>query len=257
MPIASAPASARYAVTWPGPQPTSTTGPPSACTATRSSSHVSKGCCPRSSSTRWSAYVVATASYDDRTRSSRAAPPAARTDSRSTAGAASATKPSVTVTSPSRCTHRLSCWPRCRGSSRTSGSGRAARSARTSSTSPRSAKRVQPVGARPQLPGRLRAAEQQHGHQRPLGVVQLEHLGEQLVVLQGASPLVGPHDADQLSVLEPAQGRLDRRLVVVDDRIAAARLVAARAHGRRASSGTTPGRSPASRGARRGRAAPP
>ena len=90
---------------------------------------------------------------------------------------------------------------------------------------------VQPIGAGPQLAGRLRTAQQQHGHQRLLGVVQLQDLGEQLVVLEGAPALVGPHDAHQLPVLEPAQGRLDRRLVVVDDRVAAAGLVAAGADG--------------------------
>ena len=90
---------------------------------------------------------------------------------------------------------------------------------------------VQPVGAGPQLAGRLRTAQQQHGHERLLGVVQLQHLGEQLVVLQRPPALVGPHDAHQLPVLEPAQGRLDGRLVVVDDRVTAARLVAAGADG--------------------------
>ena len=73
---------------------------------------------------------AATASYDERTRSSRASPPAASTDSRSTAGPAAGAASSLTATSPSRCTQRLSCWPRWRGSSRTSGSGRAARPAR-------------------------------------------------------------------------------------------------------------------------------
>ena len=66
IPVASAPRSARYAVTCPGPEPTSTTGCPAAWATTRSSSQVSNGSCS-SSSTRWSAYAVATASYDERT----------------------------------------------------------------------------------------------------------------------------------------------------------------------------------------------
>ena len=54
IPVASAPPSARYAVTCPGPEPTSTTGCPAAWASTRSSSQVSNGS-PCSSSTRWSA----------------------------------------------------------------------------------------------------------------------------------------------------------------------------------------------------------
>ena len=53
---------------------------------------------------------------------------------------------------------------------------------------------------------------------------------EELVVLQRPPPGVGPHDAHQPAVLESAQRRLDGRLVVVDDRVAAAGLVAAGAH---------------------------
>ena len=55
---------------------------------------------------------------------------------------------------------------------------------------------------------------------------EVEHLVEDLVVLQGAPPGVGPHDAEQPPVLEPAADLLDGVLVVVGDRLAAAGLVA-------------------------------
>ena len=86
--------------------------------------------------------------------------------------------------------------------------------------------RVQPVGAGAQLPRRLRAAQQQHGDQRPLVGLEGESLVEQLVVLQRARAAVGPHDPDQATLLEAAQRLGQQRLVVVDDRVPAAGLVA-------------------------------
>ena len=86
--------------------------------------------------------------------------------------------------------------------------------------------RVQPVGTGAQLPRRLRAAQQQHGDQRPLVGLEGEPLVEQLVVLQRARAAVGPHDPDQATLLEAAQRLGQQRLVVVDDRVPAAGLVA-------------------------------
>ena len=61
---------------------------------------------------------------------------------------------------------------------------------------------------------------------RALVVRQLQGLGERLVVLQRAATAVGPHDAQQAAVLQAAGGLLDRLLVQVHHRIAAAGLVA-------------------------------
>ena len=86
--------------------------------------------------------------------------------------------------------------------------------------------RVQPLGAGAQLAGRLRAPEQQHGEQRPLVGLEPEPLVEDLVVLQRPPPGVGPHDPQQSALLERPRGLLDGLLVVVDDRLAVAGLVA-------------------------------
>ena len=129
--------SARYAVTCPGPEPTSTTGRPPAWASTRSSSQVSNGS-PASSSTRWSAYAVATASYDERTRASRTSAPSAITDvpvDRRRGDAARPAPGPVRGDAPSA-------GPAARAAARARAPGARARSAirrRHASTSPRSA----------------------------------------------------------------------------------------------------------------------
>src|SRR4051794_14690171 len=88
--------------------------------------------------------------------------------------------------------------------------------------------RVQPVGAGAQLTGRLRPTEQQHRQERPLVGLEAEPLVEGLVVLQRPPAGVGPHDAQQIPLLERSRDVLDGLLVVVHDGLAAARLVARR-----------------------------
>ena len=59
--------------------------------------------------------------------------------------------------------------------------------------------------------------------------LEVEELGQRLVVLQRPPTRVRPDDPDQAAVLETAGDPLDLLLVVVGDRVAAARLVARRA----------------------------
>ena len=75
-------------------------------------------------------------------------------------------------------------------------------------------------------PRRLRAPEQQHREERSFVRVELELLVEDLVVLQRPPPDVGPDDPQQSPLLERPRGPLDGVLVVVDDGIPVARLVA-------------------------------
>jgi hypothetical protein len=91
--------------------------------------------------------------------------------------------------------------------------------------------RMQPRGPAPQLTGGLRPTQQQHGQHRQLGLADPEVLLEALVELHHPGTRTGPHRPDQLAVPELLQRRLQQRVVVVGDRIAAARLVARGAQG--------------------------
>ena len=104
-------------------------------------------------------------------------------------------------------------------------------------------------------PGACAPAEQQHREQRPLVGVEPEPLVEDLVVLQRPPPGVGPHDPQQPALLERPRGPLDRLLVEVDDGLAIARLVAGGSAARWPSAGTTPAPSSASPAGCRGCAA--
>ena len=164
MPVASAPTSARNAVTWPGPQPTSTTGPPSAWAPPGRAAR-SRTAAPSSSSTS----VLGVRRGDGVVR--RAHPgvarsaPAASTASRSTAGAAARLPPTgdrPEQVHPARVLlaraalelahQRLGGRPSAPGRPRPR----------------RGRRRGAAVGPGPQLAGRLRAAQQQHREQGAL-----------------------------------------------------------------------------------------
>jgi len=85
---------------------------------------------------------------------------------------------------------------------------------------------VQPFGAGAQLAGRLRTPEQQDGQECPLVRLEPEVLVEDLVVLQRPTPRVRPHDPQQPLLLQRPRGLHHGLLVVVDDGLPAAALVA-------------------------------
>ena len=85
---------------------------------------------------------------------------------------------------------------------------------------------VQSLGAGPQLARCLRTSQQQHGDDRALVGLERQPLVEDLVVLQCPPAGVGPHDPQQAAVLQRPRDPRDGLLVVVDDRLPAARLVA-------------------------------
>lgn len=90
---------------------------------------------------------------------------------------------------------------------------------------------VQPFGARLQLAGGLRTAQQQHGHQGPLVGVEPERVGQQLVVLQRPRPLARPDDPQQPALLEFARGRLQLGIRIIRHRLPTGRLIARRPQG--------------------------
>ena len=85
--------------------------------------------------------------------------------------------------------------------------------------------RMKPFGAGAQLTRRLRAPQEQHRQERSLVGTEPEPLIEDLVILQGPPPGVGPHDPQQASLLERPRGLLDGLLVEVDHWVPVARLV--------------------------------
>ena len=101
---------------------------------------------------------------------------------------------------------------------------------------------VQPLGARLERAGGLRPAQQQHGEQGPLVRREPVSLRERLDVLHHATARALPGERDKFLVLKRPQRPMHQFLVVVDDRLAAAGLVACDAHRVDASSDTTPGR---------------
>ncbi len=91
--------------------------------------------------------------------------------------------------------------------------------------------RVQALGARLQLTRGLRPAQQQDGDHGQLLRRERQFLLEQLVVLHRPRARAGPHQPQQVSVLQRSRGVLDGAFVVVDDRVAAVALVAREAQG--------------------------
>ena len=89
---------------------------------------------------------------------------------------------------------------------------------------------VQPVGAREQLPRRLRAAQHQHREQGLLLAADLQRLVEQVAVLGGAAG-VAAGEPRPAPLAEAVERVADRGLVVVHDRVAVGRLVAGQAKG--------------------------
>jgi hypothetical protein len=89
---------------------------------------------------------------------------------------------------------------------------------------------MQPLGARLERAGRLRPAQQQDGQQRPLVGRETAPLRERLRVLHhpAAGALPGQHH--QVLVLQRPQRLLHLLVVVVDDRLAVAGLVARHPH---------------------------
>jgi hypothetical protein len=84
---------------------------------------------------------------------------------------------------------------------------------------------VEPFGSLPEFGRGLWPAQHQHGEERELGVVQRQRFVEQMSVLDrpAAGATRQPHPAAPGKRLERDA---DRRLVVLDDRFAARRLVA-------------------------------
>jgi hypothetical protein len=86
--------------------------------------------------------------------------------------------------------------------------------------------KVQPLGAGLQLAGRLGPPQQQHGDQRPFVVAQAQVLVEQLVILQGAGAGIAVDHPHQLPQPQPLQPVEHVGVGIVDDRVAAAALIA-------------------------------
>ena len=83
---------------------------------------------------------------------------------------------------------------------------------------------VQTLGALAQLARRLGSAQHQHGEHGELGPAERQRLVEQMAVLRGAAAGTA-REPRPAATNEPGDGVADRVLVVVDDRLAASRLV--------------------------------
>src|SRR5262249_11647850 len=83
----------------------------------------------------------------------------------------------------------------------------------------------EPLGPRLQLARRLRPAQHQHREHGDLGLPKAERLVEEMAELDGAAapPAREPRPA---AARQAVERRADRRLVVLDDRVAVGRLVA-------------------------------
>src|SRR5918995_2630546 len=86
-------------------------------------------------------------------------------------------------------------------------------------------KLVESVRALLQLAGRLRATEHQDGEQRDLTIREAKRLVEQMPVLHCPAPGAA-RKAHPAAAGKPLERLADRRLVVLDDRVAIRRLVA-------------------------------